>query len=67
LIIGALFQDDPATFSGWTLDLDLFFHACMRYLFTNLPLAQSEADFLNLLPNRVNQPAIDTAGNGAVA
>ena len=39
----------------------------LRYLFTNLPHAQGETDFLNLLPNRVNQSAIDAASIGAVA
>ena len=39
----------------------------LRYLFTNLPHPQSEADFLNLLPNRVNQSDIDAFTRKAVA
>lgn len=42
-------------------------HAYLRYLFTGLLHAQSEADFLELLPNRVKQADIDTAAMRAVA
>jgi len=41
-------------------------YAYLRYLFAKLPLAQTEADFLKLLPNRVAQTDIDAAGDGAV-
>ena len=36
-------------------------YAYLRYLFEKLPLAQSELDILELLPNRVDQLVIDTA------
>ena len=38
----------------------------LRYLFTGLIHAHSEADFLKLLPNRVEQVDIDAARDGAV-
>jgi transposase len=41
-------------------------YAYLRYLFEKLPLAQSEPDILELLPNRVDQPVIDAASKGAV-
>ena len=36
-------------------------YAYLRYLFEKLPLAQSEADYLALLPNRVEKATIDAA------
>jgi hypothetical protein len=39
----------------------------LRYLFTGLLHAHSEADFLKLLPNRVKQTDIDAAAMKAVA
>jgi transposase len=41
-------------------------YAYLRYLFEKLPMAQSEPDILELLPNRVDQPVIDAANKGAV-
>jgi hypothetical protein len=34
-------------------------YAYLRYLFENLPLAESESDYLKLLPNRVDMAAIN--------
>ncbi len=36
-------------------------YAYLRYLFEKLPLAQGEADYLKLLPNRVDKATIDAA------
>jgi len=41
-------------------------YAYLRYLFEKLPLAQSEPDILELLPNRIDQLVIDAASKGAV-
>jgi hypothetical protein len=43
------------------------FGGYLRYLFTGLLHAHSEADFLKLLPNRVKQTDIDAAAMKAVA
>jgi transposase len=38
----------------------------LRYLFSKLPLAQNESDFLDLLPNRIDKAALNAATEGAV-
>ena len=44
---------------------DLEPYAYLRYLFTKIPSAQNEADFLDLLPNRIDK-AIDAAATRVV-
>ena len=39
-------------------------YAYLRYLFEHLPVAQTEADYLNLLPNRIDQSEITSATAG---
>ena len=34
-------------------------YAYLRYLFENLPLAQTESDYLKLLPNRLDMATIN--------
>jgi transposase len=41
-------------------------YAYLRYLFEKIPSARTEADYLDLLPNRIDKAAIDTAAKGAV-
>lgn len=36
-------------------------YAYLRYLFEKLPLAQTESDYLKLLPNRIDKAALDAA------
>lgn len=45
---------------------DLEPYAYLRYLFSKIPSAQNEDDFRELLPNRIDKAAIDTAAKGAV-
>jgi hypothetical protein len=40
--------------------------AYLRYLFSKIPSAQNEADFLDLLPNRIDKAVIGAADTGAV-
>jgi len=45
---------------------DLEPYAYLRYLFTKIPSAQNEADFLDLLPNRIDKAIIDAAATRVV-
>jgi len=45
---------------------DLEPYAYLRYLFSKIPSAQNEADFLDLLPNRIDKAIIDTAATPVV-
>ena len=38
----------------------------LRYPFENIPLAQNESDFLELLPNRIDKAELSASAKGAV-
>jgi transposase len=41
-------------------------YAYLRYLFENIPLAQNESDFLELLPNRIDKAELSASAKSAV-